>query len=352
MTARRDQVDRAKAGVMQFLRRLSRFLRLAAAGATVAIPLLGAVTSASELPLMTMFGLAAVGLTHHVFSFVLNDVVDLSIDRTEPRRARSPLVQGLISPRFALVVSLLAVPLVLWLSDLIGASTREQGLLVSSLLLIAAYDVWGKRAPVPPVTDAVQGVGWSLLAWYGAEIAGGATVVTACFCVFLIGYITLANGVHGGLRDLQNDRSHGARTTALYFGATPLEDGEAVAPAALRRYALSLETFNSIVAWSMIVAIGYRGWALALDLVGWASIAGASVLLLLRAFEATSNRQQMMIRGTGHLITSFAVVLVVLLPQAPPGIAAFVLFVYVAPLLTYGWLFDALSRVPEPRSAR
>jgi hypothetical protein len=29
-----------------------------------------------------------------------------------------------------------------------------------------------------------------------------------------------------------------------------------------------------------------------------------------------------------------------------------VMLVYVSPLLTYGWLFDAILRVPDPRSAR
>jgi 4-hydroxybenzoate polyprenyltransferase len=318
----------------------------------VAIPLLGAVTAQQPTSLATVLAIGAIGLVHHVFSFVLNDVVDLPIDRTEPRRSPSPLVQGLVSSRLALVVALLCAPLALWLSSLLGAGALAQGLLLGSLVMIAAYDVWGKKTPIPPVIDVVQGVGWALLACYGAEIAGGATPATALLAVFMVGYITLANGVHGGLRDLENDGRHGARTTALFLGAVAMGSGAVSSPPGLRRYALVLETVNTIVVGMMIVALGYQGWALAVVAAAWVGMSAASAWLLRRALAATAERQRMMVLGTGHLIASFGVALVVLVPVAPPAVSAFVVAVYAAPLLAYGWLFDSILRVAEPRSAR
>ena len=51
----------------------------------------GSVTTTSTPPSTgTLALVVAVGLAFHVFAYVLNDVVDLPIDRTEPRRATSP----------------------------------------------------------------------------------------------------------------------------------------------------------------------------------------------------------------------------------------------------------------------
>lgn len=337
---------------MLTLKRTSRFLRLAAAGATVAIPLLGAVTALDADGLGLIAGIASVGFAHHVFSFVLNDVVDLPIDRTEPRRSPSPLVQGLISPQFAMVVAISAGLIGLAISALLGASARAQVLLLSSYALIAAYDIWGKHTPIPPVIDLIQSLGWALLAWYGAEMAGGATMGTAIFALFLVGYITLANGVHGGLRDLENDRARGARTTAIFLGAIPLPGGGVSCPQALRRYALVLETGNALVVVAMIPMLGYQGWTLAYAVAAWLILSAVSRRLLHKALDGASDRRTMMVFGTSHLIVSFSVVIGVLLPVAPLAIAVFVMVVYVSPLLTYGWLFDSILRIPDPRSAR
>jgi len=337
---------------MLVLKRVSRFLRLAAAGATVAIPLLGTVTALDGNGLGLIAGVACVGLAHHVFSFVLNDVVDLPIDRTEPRRSPSPLVQGLISRRFAVAVAISAGLFGFALSALLGASPRAQILLLCSYVFIAAYDIWGKRTPVPPLIDGVQGVGWALLAWYGAEVAGGATAVTGLLALFLVGYITLANGVHGGLRDLENDRARGARTTAIFLEAMPLPGGSATCSRALRRYAFTLETWNALVVGVMIPTLGYQGWTMAYAVAAWLVLAAVSRRLLHKGLDDAPDRRTMMLLGTSHLIVSFAIVVSVLLPVAPPAIAVFVLVVYVSPLLAYGWLFDAVLRVPDPRSAR
>ncbi len=44
-----------------------------------------------------LLGIFAVGLAFHVFAYVFNDVIDLPVDRTQPRRAGDPLVKGEVS---------------------------------------------------------------------------------------------------------------------------------------------------------------------------------------------------------------------------------------------------------------
>ena len=48
--------------------------------------------------LTVLIGLLLVGLCFHVVAFVLNDIFDLELDRTDPTRVQSPLVAGQISP--------------------------------------------------------------------------------------------------------------------------------------------------------------------------------------------------------------------------------------------------------------
>ena len=91
---------------------------------------------------------------------------------------------------------------------------------------MAAYNLWGKRCPVPPLTDLVQGIAWGSLAIYAAYVLGAAPVpMTWMVAAYAVGYTLFMNGVHGGLRDLVNDVGRGARTTAIFLGARPAPDG-------------------------------------------------------------------------------------------------------------------------------
>lgn len=173
----------------------------------------------------------------HLAVYAWNDVADLAIDSTEPRRAPSPLVRGTLTPRQVVVGAGAAAAVALVLAALAGGAALLA--MAATLALLGAYDRWGKRASFPPLTDAVQGLGWAALVTFGATAAGAVGAATAWLGAVVVVQILLVNGVLGALRDLANDARHGARTTALLLGARPAADGARL-PAAVWVYAVLL----------------------------------------------------------------------------------------------------------------
>ena len=225
-------------------------------GVTVVFALQGLASAGgvpSALEVVTTI-VAASGF--HVAAYLGNDIVDLPIDRTVERRASSPLVRGTVTRREAGVIVAVAAAVALVAAGSAGAGGA--GAMALALALLGTYDVAGKRCVFPPLTDAVQGLGWAALAWSGASIGAGATAATAWLGAYLAMSIVLVNGVHGSLRDLGNDARHGARTTALLLGASVDASGRHRLPAGLWIYALTLHV--AVVA-TVVVGLGALGGA-------------------------------------------------------------------------------------------
>jgi hypothetical protein len=107
---------------------------------------------------------------------------------------------------------------------------------------MGAYNLWGKRCRFPPLTDAIQGLAWASLAIYAAQAFGAEpNAMTWTVAAYVAGFTLLFNGVHGSLRDLRNDFTSGARTTAIFLGARPDPGGgDPVVPPAVATYASSV----------------------------------------------------------------------------------------------------------------
>src|SRR5262249_44183465 len=155
-------------------------------------PLLGAATASSWLTRHQILGLIAVATAFHIFAYVLNDVIDLRVDRTESLRADFPLVRGTVQPRHALMVAFLQIPIALGVTAWLGVNVQAYTELIAAFVLMTAYNLWGKRTPFPPLTDLIQGLGWAALALYGATIVSGhLTVLLGVIIAFVVVFILM-----------------------------------------------------------------------------------------------------------------------------------------------------------------
>ncbi|MCA9684136.1 MAG: UbiA prenyltransferase family protein [Myxococcales bacterium] len=228
------------------LRAIDRFVRLHFLGFTILLLLLGASSVEPSLGregmrLGTLVALMLVGLCFHNFAYVFNDVIDLPVDRTHPDRQDDYLVRGTISVQAALGFSLAQIPLALVITWLAGGGLVAMAYLLVGFGFMTVYDLWGKRCPVPPVTDLCQGIAWGSLAPYAAVVLGHQpNLLTWVGGLHGLGFIFLINGVHGGLRDLDNDLARGRLTTASFFGARPASEGKGL-PLGLRAFAMSIQ---------------------------------------------------------------------------------------------------------------
>jgi 4-hydroxybenzoate polyprenyltransferase len=259
------------------------FLRLHFLFFTWIWPLLGAVSVRPDIRIAELSGVLTATFCFHVFSFVLNDVVDLPIDRTQPMRQTDPLVRGVIGRGQALALALAQPVLSALLGVALGVPASAQVTLAAAYVLMGAYDVWGKRCPVPPVTDLVLGLGWGLLAVYAAQVlAGGPNALTWMVAAYSGGFMLFMNGIHGGLRDLDNDFAQGARTTAIFLGARPSgEDRDPFVPPAVGVFAAAVLTLLVAINIALVLRndFGYTPRTLAATATGMAALNLIAVLL-------------------------------------------------------------------------
>ena len=225
----------------RLMMKVDRFIRLHFISFSCMLPLLGASTVRRQLRPDEIFALLGVGMCFHIFAYVLNDVIDLPIDRTQALRQTDPLVRGTIRPWQALAVAVVQIPLTIPLTMWLGGGVAADVALLAGFAGLTIYNLWGKRNRVPPITDAVQGIAWGSLAIYAAYALGGApNVLTWVVAAYGAGFILLINGIHGGLRDIGNDLVSGARTTAIFFGARPTSGGPPRVPVGVRLFAFAV----------------------------------------------------------------------------------------------------------------
>lgn len=309
-------------------------IRVSTLGFTLPLPLLGHASAQRELPLDVAGPLLAIGLAFHVFAYVLNDVMDLPVDRGEPLRADSLLVRGVIRPSQALALALLPLPLAFAIAWAAGAPPAALLALGAAFAGMAAYDVYGKRCRWPLLTDAVQALGWCALMAVGLHWqAAPPRADTPWLLAYVFLTVLLVNGVHGGLRDVDNDRRAGARTTAIAFGVRVGTDGRLQLPPAFAAYTMALQA----------ALIGCALMALARLQLPPAGQAAATAMVLaalalstglgLLAWRRRERLPSLLAAGGAQIVATLAVMPALYLPWLDTAAAVTVLACFTLPAI-------------------
>ena len=324
------------------LQTVAQLCRLSVVGVTLLIIALGICTGAVPAPAFDMVMEAlGVGLLAHVFIYVLNNVIDLPIDRTDPRRQTTPLVSGRIGADVAWALVIAAGTSALLAAALVKSEAAPY--FIAAMTLLAVYDVFGKRLAVPFAMDVIQGLGWAALVLWGADLVGGPTRATFALVVYVTVYIAFVNAVHGGLRDLENDRRHGARTTPILLGATRGPDGCVGVPPILIRYARCSQLALVACAVGSVLVLGEYPIAARVVVASFAGFVSAIGYVILRgALNGDTTSKKSLSRGTIHIILQLAVALVLVLDRAPWWLVAVALVTYLVPWAVGGHLSTAM----------
>jgi 4-hydroxybenzoate polyprenyltransferase len=312
---------------------LDQFVRLHFFGFTSLLVLLGAASIEPAPRGPTLAVLVALAASFHVFAYLQNDVIDLAIDRTQPLRQHDLLVTGAIRPGVALAIAHAQLPISLALVWWADAPRLAYGVVVVGFALMTIYNLYGKRCPVPPITDFVQGLAWGSLAILGALVAGGrVTATTLVPAAFGTGFLFLINGVHGGLRDLANDLRCGMKTTAILFGATPVGDG-ARSTVALQIFAFS--AFATLIVPGALFlagnAPGYAAQTWWLVTVSWVVVQAISTYVMWLVVEPIRPGRGRII--SAHGLPLLAPPILLILPAMSGPLRATCLACFVGPFV-------------------
>ena len=326
---------------------LRKALRFEYLSFTLALPVLGAASVAPSISLQQTAMLLAAAFLFHVHAGFVNDLIDLPLDRANPNRAAHPMARGSLKRGHALWLALAAFALAFAVTGMQGAPA--QGTLMASFALMAVYNLWGKKTPVPPVMDGILSASFAFLVLFGALSTGGTEPLTFLVCVLVALFMMLANAF-GGLRDLASDLPHGAVTTAIFFGARPLKNGLHIPRPLIRYVGLLVLVFYGTVAFGLLGGLfAYPAVTAGLLLATVAVCAGAtSVALVALSRVAARDARLMMAHGYFILSAAAGAALAAVVPRVSPWLAAGIVLLFLfsfacwRPARLYGYWREVL----------
>jgi len=200
-------------------------------------PVMGAIAMGDfELSHLTI--LFIIGFFGHTYGFVLNDILDYKIDKSNKDLGDRPLISGTISVKKAWIFAGFSLSIAFLLAFYYAYTINNYfpiTILLFSAILITIYNIISKKLPLMDIFDTFAVF---LLILYGATTVSGniAGVNTLAWIVCILGAIQVffMQLVPGGLKDIENDYKTGAKTVAVKMGVRVTEEKSLVVPSSYK----------------------------------------------------------------------------------------------------------------------
>jgi len=193
-----------------------RLCRLQATGLIATLSVIGAAVAGQKNPFL-LGVVFTIGVFYHVFLYVLNDYIDLEVDKKSKDLQRKPLVSGVIPKQNALLITTSAVIIIYILTTVFFPYVLTLLTLSFAVLLGLIYDCFGKK--MPGVADFVMAGSLSATFLFGASTSGYMFTMVVYLTFLIILFFTVyGNAVEGGLKDVDHDYLGGAKTLATIMG--------------------------------------------------------------------------------------------------------------------------------------
>jgi len=288
-----------------------QLFRLQTAAVTAITPVIGGLlmNQREPLPLLVLF---LVGLLYHVFGFVLNEYIDIEVDKKSADLKKKPLVSGVITKSTALSIVIISSVSACTLLALFQ-SALPLILFLLALSLGALYDIYGKKMPG---FDFVLAGGFSFLCIAGAStVSFSFSLLVYLVCLLYFFHIVFNNAVEGGLKDIDHDALGGAKTIATRMGVH-IHNGVLQTTLLFRVFAYSIQLafFGTLIILGMQPELALLGGSIFLPfitvLLGLVVFATSYLFMCPRPF----HRGQLKRLFSIHEMASYFLVLVVLSP--------------------------------------
>ncbi len=295
-------------GKLQEYLKLSRSFN---AGLTAIAPVMGAVAM-HEVRLLPLVLLFLAGFFGHTYGFVLNDIVDLRIDRSSADISDRPLVAGTVSLQEAWTFALLSMAASFVIAGVLAwhwYSWPPIVFLALSALSITIYDLISKRYPG---MDVFVGAGVLLLIVYGAASVGWPLSLLAWLVVGLgTLQVLFMQFIAGGLKDVENDYRSQANTLAVATGVRVIQ-GRMTVPLSFQALAYGLQAVDLALLFTPLLYIfGWRESLPQLALLAPLSIAMLVISVKLLGMEQFDRERARRFIGL-HYFINFSLVPIML----------------------------------------
>ena len=148
-----------------------------------------------------------------MLGFILNDYVDLEIDKKNKELSERPLVRRTISKKTALRIIILFYVLIIFTGIVFFHSLLPLLFLSISLALGTIYDCYGKNFLGSDITLSAS---VAFLCLFGvATVSTEIRLLTIIIASIYFMHVLFFNIIEGGFKDADNDRKYGANKQGL-----------------------------------------------------------------------------------------------------------------------------------------
>lgn len=215
-----------------------RLIRPQGAVSTAVVIIIGYLIMMGSQDIINLFILFIIGIFGHIFGFVLNEYVDVRVDKKSNYLKEKPLVSGAIPRSHALIIALFSCICVYTLTIIYFRFPFPLILLTLAFLSGLIYDTMGKKIPG---SDLFVGAASFFGVLFGASTVSvhfTNLVYIISFSVFI--FLVFCNAVVGGLKDADHDSLAGAKTTAIRMGVK-VENGKMLVSKKFKMFSYALD---------------------------------------------------------------------------------------------------------------
>lgn len=193
---------------------------------SLGISLIGVIGALSvkgvNLEFLPLFILISMGVIGNIFGFVLNDYMDVKIDKRSKELSERPLVKGTVSCKAALVIIISCLIAIFIIPMIFFRNILLMFILLISVVLGIFYNTFGKK--IVGFELFLAGAMASFCLFGAVAVLGdihsllelGGLTWVVVLLMFL--YVFIMDMFEGNFKDAENDRKAGAITLPIYFG--------------------------------------------------------------------------------------------------------------------------------------
>jgi 4-hydroxybenzoate polyprenyltransferase len=202
------------------------------------------------------------GILFSINCAVLNDYIDIDIDRRSKYVSERPLVKGTISKKSALIISLLVL--------MIGVGALIRHLIITQHVLPVVigmiciifgliYNFVGKKHAWGTIFAPLS-MGFLLLLGatiFSEEIQNITEIPMLTWILFILtfNHLFYMNTISGGLKDIENDRESKAMTLAVYLGVRVEE--KLHIPLSFKAIAVSVRSISALLIFTPFIFLDF-----------------------------------------------------------------------------------------------
>lgn len=239
----------------------ARLLRLPGLGGLSVAPVFGAL-STGHVVLSDIVILFVIGALSSIYGFVLNDIIDVNVDKLSKDLMNRPLVKGEISLKTAQLICLLSFTLAFVLIFIFFFETTISfGLalfaIIGSAVTGSLYNIYGKRIVG---SDVLVALSEALLVLFGALVVAplnSMTIFTGIITILTFNQLLYMNAVEGGLKDADHDYLLNVKNIALKSGVIVNPSGTLHVPKSFQLFGIGIRLISIILVFSPFIFFNY-----------------------------------------------------------------------------------------------